>query len=122
MVKMSRGSTDAGSSMVGTRHHIIQPWRSLDTFGVLQLKAVARMQGCVTERRRLQGVFNFRAKRDREVYFNKLTDKSQEGLRHNNLRPSYHAIRQLARISPPPLVVHMIDGSSCDSTEDVLRR
>ena len=61
---------------------------SLDTFGVLQLKAVERMQGCVTEHQRLQGMFNARAKRDREVYFNKLADEAQEGLRHNNLCPS----------------------------------
>ena len=71
---MLRGITDATTSTVGTRLHIRQPWMSLNTFGVLQLKAVARMQGCVTEHRCLQGVFNARAKRDREVHFNKLAE------------------------------------------------
>ena len=97
---------------------------SLDTFDVLQLKAVTRMQDCVTEHLRLQDVFNARAKRDREVHFNKLADEAQEGLCHNNLYPAYRAIRQLAGKSSslPPLVVHKIDGSSCDSTEYILRR
>jgi len=55
---------------MGPRRHIRQPWMSEDTFGVLQLKSAVRTEGHRVERRRLQGVFNARAKRDYEAYFN----------------------------------------------------
>ena len=69
----------------------------------------------------LEHMAGARAKRDHEVHFNKLADEAQEGLRHNNLRPAYRVIRQLAgrSISQPPFVVHKINGSSCELTEDV---
>ena len=63
------------------------------TFDVLQLKGVARSQGLVAERRRLQGIFRARAKLDRDTYVNAVADEAEAGVTRNDLRPAYRAIK-----------------------------
>jgi len=122
--KLSAAITGAALETIGPRRHIRQPWMSEDTFGVLQVKSAARTHGHRVKRRRLQGVFNAIAKRDREAYLNKLADEVQDGLQHNNLRPTYRALRHLVGKSTAlsPSLVHKLDGSPCGSAKEVLRR
>ena len=50
----------------------------------------------MVQRRQLQRIFNAKAKSDREAFFNKLADEAEVGLKQNNLRPAYRAIKSLA--------------------------
>jgi hypothetical protein len=78
----------------------------------------------VEERRRLQGVFNARAKLDREAYYNNLADEVEVGLRRNNLRPAYRAIKRLSgkKTTTTPAPVNKLDGSQCSSSSELLQR
>jgi len=44
--------------------------------------------------RRLKGVFKARAKADLKEFYNKLADNADNGIRRNNLRPAYDAIKR----------------------------
>ena len=95
---------------------------SADTFDVLTQKGAARSQGLTEERRRLQGVFNARAKSDREAYLNKLADEAEVGLHQNNLRSAYRTIQRLAgmKTNSAPAPVNKLDGNPCSSTSEIL--
>jgi Reverse transcriptase (RNA-dependent DNA polymerase) len=116
--------TDSASAVIGSKQRPKQPWMSDNTFGILQQKALARDAGLVAERRRLQGIFNAKAKLDREVYYNKLADDAQAGLTQNNLRPAYRAIKCLAGKNKCPELPPVLksDGSPCSSTEEIQNR
>ena len=72
-----------------------RPWLTSDTLEVLEKKSLARQAKDTTERKRLQGIFRAKAKADREAYFNRLADEVEAGMRHNDLKPAYKAIRCL---------------------------
>ena len=96
---------------------------SADTFDILTQK-VARNQGLIGDRCRLQGVLKAKAKADREVFYNRLADEAEEGLRYNNLRPAFRAIKRLAgkKVDSAPAPVKKSDGSRCSSRNGVLCR
>jgi hypothetical protein len=122
--KLSSAITEAAAHIVGTKRNIRQPWMTNDTFEILLSKATARDRGQVQERRRLQGVFNARAKLDKENYLNRLADEAEEGLRHNNPRFAYRAIKRLSgnKGNSAPAPVQKLDGSSCSSVDEILCR
>ena len=121
--KISCAIKEAATSVIRPKRNIKKPWLTDDTYDVL-LKAAARCRGDVPERRRLQGVFNAKAKLDKEAYFNNLADEVQQGMGQNNLRAAYRAIQRISgkKSSSAPAPVHKADGSPCTSTDDILRR
>src|ERR1044072_7819391 len=110
--------------IVGTKRNTRQLWMTNDIFEILLSKATARNLGQVQERRRLQGVFNARSKLDKENYLNRLADEAEEGLRHNNPRFAYRAIKRLSgnKGNSAPAPVQKLDGSSCSSVDEILCR
>jgi len=122
--KLSGAIVDSGNSVIGHRREIKQPWMTSDTFKVSQLKANARNQGLIQQRRLLQGVINAKVKPDREAYFNKFADEAQLGILQNNLRPAYNAVRCLSckRKNSGPDPILRSDGNPCSSAEEILHR
>jgi len=115
---------EVASSTIGLKRNIRRPWISDSTFNVLEKKAIARGRRLVQESQRLQGIFNTRAKLDREAYYNRLANLAQEGIYQNNLRPAFRAINSLSDRGFPsePAPVKKTDGSACSSPEEILQR
>jgi len=115
---------DAANSVIGCKLEMRQPWMTTDTFEILQLKAAAGCQGLVHECCRFLGVFNAKAKLDREAYFNSLADEAQLGILHKNLRPAYRTIACIygKRRNNGSIPVLKFNGSSCSSGEEILSR
>jgi len=84
------------SSTIALKRNIRTPRMTDSTFVLLQKKAVARGRGLVQRRRRLQGIFNARAKLDCEAYYNRLAHEAQEGIYQNNLCPAFRPIKSLS--------------------------
>ena len=93
-------------------------------FDALQLKGVARSQGLVAERRRLQGIFRARAKLDRDTYVNAVADEAEVVVTRNDLRPAYRAIKTLSGKggASAPVAVKGLDGTPCSSIEEIRDR
>jgi len=62
---------------------------------VVQDKGEARKKHDTAERKRQQGIFRAKVNDDRERYFNNLADEIEDGLRHNDLRPAFQAVRRI---------------------------
>jgi len=101
-----------------------RPWLTTDTLEVLEKKSLARQANDTTERKRLQGIFRAKAKADREAYFNRLADEAEAGMRHNDLKPAYKAIRCLRgdTSAQKNIPVTRKDGQACSSQQEVLQR
>ena len=72
-----------------------RPWLTSNTLKILEKKSAACRANDTAERKRLQGVFQAKAKADREAYFNRLADETEEGMHHNDMKPAYKATRHL---------------------------
>jgi len=65
-----------------------------------------RLRKKTAERKRLQGIFRAKLKDDQERYFNNLADEIEEGLRHNDLRPAFEAVRRMKGSSAAHVLNH----------------
>jgi len=101
-----------------------RPWLTLDTLEILEKKSAARRANDTAERKRLQGIFQAKAKADREAYFNRLADEAEEGMHHNDLKPAYAAIRRLREDADTQKNAPVMrkDGQPCSSQQEVLQR
>ena len=122
--KLSSAIVSGGKSVIGLKRRAKQPWLSDETYDVLAKKGAARNCGLVVERRRLQGIFNAKAKLDRDAFYNKLADEAEAGLHQNSLRPAYRAIKAIAgkKGNSAPVPVKKLDGSACSSASEILSR
>jgi len=73
-----------------------RPWLSADTLYLLDKKRDARLNGSTDEWRRYKSLFKARSKADLDQYYNSLADQADEGLKHNNLRSVFRAIKSLS--------------------------
>ena len=85
----------AASETIGLIRHQRRPWLSSGTLDILDEKRKALLCGDTNEARRLKGVFKAKAKQDLEELYGKLADTAEEGLRRNDLRPTFKAIKSL---------------------------
>ena len=67
---------------------------SSQTLKIIENKKSDRLKGNLEEWRRLKSVYKVKSKADLESYHSAIADEA-EGLSHNNLRPSYRAIKLL---------------------------
>ena len=94
---------------------------SSHTFDILKEKAVARDRGLTVELRRLQGVFNAKAKSDRNLYYDRLADDAERELRQHDLHPAYRAIQCLSGrgTSKTGTSINKSDKSPCTTSGEV---
>ena len=85
--------TSTAKKIVPPKRPQRHPLLSGEALSILDKKKVARLKGNEPDRRRLKGVFKARAKLDVEDYHDRLATQAEEGVRQNNLRPVYRAIR-----------------------------
>jgi len=114
------------SSVIPQRRSKKRKWLSSSTLDILEQKRAARASGDQMEYQRLKGVFKARAKNNLKEYYNKLADEVDDGIRHNNLRSAYDAIKRMTagphHHGPTSSVINKKDGSPCTSVEETLER
>ena len=102
--------------------HKKRPWLSDETFAVLEAKRAARLTGNLVECRRLRNIFKAKAKRDMEMWYTSIADKTEEAARQGNYRDVYSAIRSLrgTESHSPSATICRTDGTFCTDKEEEL--
>ena len=122
--KVSSALSTAASETIGYARTKRKPWLSDATLSIVDLKAKARLEGNMTERRRLCSVFRARAKQDREEWYNRLADEAEGAMHGNNLRVAYRTIRELSgkKVASTQSSICKSNGEMCLYGEETCKR
>jgi len=103
--------------VVGPQKNVRQPWLSDATYKVLQDNAAAKLRNDTVQRKRLQGLFNSKAKADRNAYYSRIASEVEEDIQCNCMGSVYKTIRILAGKVSTPSSHHILktDGNLCTS-------
>ena len=115
----------AASSSIKPPRRKNRPWLTDGALDLLDLKRDARLAGDDAEWKRLRGVFKARAKADLESWYSGIASEAEEGIRNNQTRPAFRAVRRLrvghAR-ERASLQINKLDGSPCNGADETLER
>lgn len=114
--------TDFAKEAVGYRSHIRQMWFSENTFQILKQKSKAKLGNDHTGRKRLHGIFKVKAKADQTKFLSHMADEVEEDLLHNCKWSLYKTITGGHHTSPSFTTIKKSNGTSCNSTAEVLDR